>query len=51
MGSEPFPKFVENRDGDRILVQSVQEQDAATKKGYLRSTARKRELAEKQANA
>lgn len=43
MGSEPFPKIVEHRDGRTMTVHTLFEQDAATAQGFLRSLARKRE--------
>lgn len=48
MGSDPFPKIVENAAGDRLMVNTLHEQDAATKRGYFRSIARNREFAEQQ---
>ncbi len=48
MTSEPYPKWVENKDGERVLVNSGKEQDEWTKKGYLRSIARNREYRESQ---
>ena len=41
MGSEPFPKQVSHRDGRTLTVHTLAEQDAATRKGFLRSLARK----------
>ena len=49
MGSDPFPKVVENRDGARLTVQDIREQDAAATKGYFRALARNREFREAQA--
>lgn len=49
MGSDPFPKVVENRDGARLTVQDIREQDAAATKGYFRAIARNREFREAQA--
>lgn len=48
MSSDPFPKVVENADGDRLTVTSLAEQDAATRKGYYRRIARIREYREQQ---
>lgn len=44
--TEPYPKWVENKSGDRMLVHDGPEQDEWTKKGYLRRIARDREYFE-----
>lgn len=50
---EPFPKLLVNRAGERMTVSTYEEQDEATRKGFLRSLGRvaEREDAEKAAKA
>jgi len=46
---EPWPKLLVNREGQRKLVNSFEEQDAWTAKGYFRSLGRQVEHADAEA--